>query len=177
MDEFDPVPSGDSTDGSRRWQKGTDTFGRVYAVLLGTSTPTPYTEIAETADCSPNAAKKHLDRLTEMGIAEADTDGRPAKYARNDGYLEWQEASRIANALSVEEIRDRVRELEAQRTAYEERFETTDPATLSAVDAKSHDAIHDRMEALSDWRSIIRDVRLYDLARRLAENDGHLIPV
>jgi predicted ArsR family transcriptional regulator len=176
MDEFDPVPSPESENGSRRWQEGTDTFGRVYAVLLGIRSPTPYTEIAETADCSPNAAKKHLDRLTEMGIAESDTDGRPAKYARNDGYLEWQEASRIANALSVEEIRDRVRELEAKRTTYEERFETTDPATLSAVDAETHDAVHERMEALSDWKSIIRDVRLYDLARRLAENDGHLIP-
>jgi hypothetical protein len=111
-----------------------------------------------------------------MGIAEADTGGRPAKYARNDGYLEWQEASRIANALSVEEIRDRVQELETQRATYEERFETTDPTTLSAFDSDTHESIHDRMEALSDWQSIIRDVRLYDLARRLAENDGHLIP-
>lgn len=176
MAEFDPVPSAGSEDGSRRWQEGTDTFGRVYAVLLGTSSPTPYTDLAETADCSPNAAKKHLDRLTEMGVAEADTESRPAKYARNEGYLEWQEASRIANALSVEEIRDRVRELEAQRTTYEDRFGTTDPAALSAVDSDTHESIHDRMEALSDWQSIIRDVRLYDLARRLAENDGHLIP-
>jgi hypothetical protein len=57
-------------------------------------------EIADRADCSPNAAKKHLDRLAEMGIARAKKDSRPAAYERNEGYLGWQEASRMAESLS-----------------------------------------------------------------------------
>jgi predicted ArsR family transcriptional regulator len=102
MTEFDPAPEADTTE--RRWQEGTDTFGRVYEVALGVTATTPYTEIAEVADCSPNAAKKYLDRLTEMGIVRADSESRPARYERNEGYLEWKEAGRIADELTIEEI-------------------------------------------------------------------------
>lgn len=176
MDEFDPAPSREPADeGRQRWQAGTDTFGRVYDVALGITTPTPYTEIADIANCSPNAAKKHLERLTEMGIVRADRERRPASYTRNEGYLEWQDASRIARELSVEEIIERVRTLEEKRKAYEERFGTTDPTTVSVFDQDDHDAVHDRMTAVSEWRGITRDIRLYEVARQLAQNDGHLI--
>lgn len=174
MSEFDPAP--DSPRETPRWQDGTDTFGRVYDVVLGLTSPTTYTRVAELADCSPNAAKKHLDRLAEMGIARADRDSRPATYERNDGYLEWQEASRIATDLSLDAIIDRVEALEQRRTEYEAEFGTTDPATVTVFDAEDHDTIHDRMTAVSDWQGVIRDVRLYELARQLSQNDGHLIP-
>jgi hypothetical protein len=62
MTEFDPAPESAT---QRRWQTGTDTFGRVYDVVLGVTSPTAYTEIAELAECSPNAVKKDLDRLAE----------------------------------------------------------------------------------------------------------------
>lgn len=174
MSEFDPAP--DSATRTPRWQDGTDTFGRVYDVALGLTSPTTYTRVAELADCSPNAAKKHLDRLAEMGIARADRDSRPATYERNDGYLEWQEASRIATDLSLDAIIDRVETLEQRRTEYETEFGTTDPATVTVFDADDHDTIHDRMTAVSDWQGVIRDIRLYELARQLSQNDGHLIP-
>ena len=81
--DFDPVP--DAGTGGSRWQDGTDTFGRVYDVTLGLTSPTAYADVADLADCSPNAAKKHLDRLTEMGIARANREGRPATYERKRG--------------------------------------------------------------------------------------------
>ena len=56
MTKFELAPVSDDT--QRRWQTGTDTFGRVYDVVLGVTSPTAYTDIAELADCSPNAAKK-----------------------------------------------------------------------------------------------------------------------
>jgi DNA-binding transcriptional ArsR family regulator len=174
MTGFDPAPTPD--DSRRRWQTGTDTFGRVYDVVLGVTSPTAYTEIAELADCSPNAAKKHLNRLAEMGIARAERDSRPATYERNEGYLEWQEASRIASELSVETIIDRVEALEAQQTEYETRFETTDPTAANVFDHDSHETIHERMAAINEWQSVMRDIRLYELARQLSQNDGHLIP-
>lgn len=111
-----------------------------------------------------------------MGIARADTDCRPARNQRHDGYLEWQEASRIATDLSVDTILDRVEALERQQTEYEAEFGTTDPATVAVFNAEDHETIHDRMTAVSDWQSVIRGIRLYELARQLAQNDGHLIP-
>lgn len=176
MDEFEPAPSTDRDDRADRWQAGTDTFGRVYDVLLAITERTSYAEIASLADCSPNAAKKHLDRLVEMGVARTDPESQPAKYARNDGYLEYQEASRIARELTVEEIVECVRELEAERDAYEAEFDTTDPTTVTVYDRDDHEAVHERMAAVADWQGVIRDIRLYELARQLAQNDGHLIP-
>lgn len=174
MTEFDPAP--DSGTPQRRWQEGTDTLSRVYGVALGIAAPTTYTEIAELADCSPNTAKKHLERLAEMGIVRADRDSRPAQYERNEGYFEWQDASRIATELSIEEIIDRVETLETQRTDYETQFGATDPTVISVFDHEDHGTIHERMVAISDWQGVIRDIRLYELARQLSQNDGHLIP-
>lgn len=170
MDDFDPVPE---TDGSH-WPDDADTFDRVYDVALGLTTPTSCTDVADMAECSPNAAKKHLDRLAEMGIVRADDGARPIRYERDDGYLEWQEASRIARELTDDEIVERVRELEAERTRYEERFNATNPDDVSVFDG-DHDTVHERMATVSDWQAIDRDVRLYELARQLARNDGHLI--
>lgn len=173
MTEFDPAPDAGTLS---HWRDTTDTFGRVYDVALGLTEPTSYPDVAAVADCSPNAAKKHLDRLAEMGIVRADREGRPARYQRNESYLEWQEASRIADGLAVEEIVDRVRRLERRRAEFEERFGTTDPASATVLDGEDHGAIHERMAAVSEWQAVDRDVRLYELARRLAQNDGHLLP-
>jgi len=175
MTEFDPTPESDSD--QRRWHDGTDTFGRVYDVALGITSPTPYTEIADLADCSANAAKKHLERLAEMGIVRAGRDSRPVTYERNEGYLEWQDASRIATELPVEEILERVEELEQRRDEYEARFGTTDPTAVTVFDSGDHKTIHERMTAVSEWQGLIRDIKLYELARQLSQNDGHLIPV
>lgn len=174
MAPFDPDPEPDTDE--RRWQEGKDTFDRIYEVALGTTSPTAYTEIAEQADCAPNTARKHLERLAEMGIVTADRDNRPALYTRNEGYLEWQDASRIANELTVDDIIDRVKELEEQRAAYESQFGTTDPTDVSVFDHDDHETVHERMNAVSDWQGVIRDIRLYELARQLSQNDGHLIP-
>ena len=70
-----------------------------------------------------------------MGIARAERDSRPATYERNEGYLEWQDASRLATELSVEEIIDRVEVLESQRAEYEAQFETKDPTAVNVFDS------------------------------------------
>jgi predicted ArsR family transcriptional regulator len=175
MNEFDPAPQ-DDNNATKRWQADTDTFDRVYDVILGVTTPTAYRDIADWADCSGTTAKKHLDRLAEMGVVQKDGQSRPARYQRDDGYLEWQEASRIADALSVEEIIDRVAELETEQQTYEQRFDTTEPESVTVFDADDNETVHERMQAVSDWQAVKRDLRLYELARQLAQNDGHLIP-
>lgn len=177
MDGFEPVPAEDAIHAIReRWARETDTFGRVYNVLLGVSEPMAYVSIAEMADCSPNAAKKHLNRLVEIGVAQADRSSRPVRYDRNEAYIQWQEGRYIAEELSIEEIIDRVRQLEERREEFENRFESTDPASVSVFDQDDHEAIHERMTAVSEWQAIEREINLYELARRIAQNDGRLLP-
>jgi len=108
-----------------------------------------------------------------MGLVRSDSQSRPASYHRNEGYLEWQDASRIAADLSVGEIIDRVGGLESRREEYEDRFGTSDPTQVSAFDHDDHDTVHKRMTAISEWKGVIRDIRLYELARQLSQNDGH----
>jgi 3-methyladenine DNA glycosylase Tag len=111
-----------------------------------------------------------------MGIVRADRHSRPTRYERNDGYLEWQDVARLAEELTVEEIIERVQRLEDRREEFEERFGTTDPASVSVFGQDDHEAIHEQMGAVSHWQSIDRDIRRYELARQLAQNDGHLLP-
>ncbi|MFC7185529.1 DUF7342 family protein [Halorubrum yunnanense] len=165
MSEFDPGP--DPATGTPRWQDGTDTFGRVCDVVLGLTSPTTYTGVAELANCSPNAAKKHLDRLAEMGIARAGRDSRPATYERYKAYLEWQEASRIATDLSIDAIIDRVEALEQRRTEYEAEFGTTDPATVAVFDADSASSCCPPQPAAPLAASALRFRRIIRLMRNV----------
>jgi len=129
MTEFDPAPTSDDT--QRQWQTGTDTFGRVYDIVLGVTSPTAYTEIAEFADCSPNAAKSTSTAWRRWASLEPIETAAQQHTNENEGYLEWQDASRIATELSIEAIIDRVEALESQRTEYEAQFETTDPTAVN----------------------------------------------
>lgn len=177
MTDFDPVPDQHAVDDVRdRWRERTDTFDRVYDTVLGVTESTSYAEIASIAACSPNAAKKHLDRLAEMGIVRADHDVQPAQYQRNDSYLEWQEATRLSADRTVDELIDRVEELEERRDEFVDEFETDDPSTVSVFDDDDHERVHERMDQLSEWHALERDIRLYELARQISQNDGHLIP-
>ena len=173
MDRIDPTSSSDTGEVRQWWHDEIDTFDRVYDVVLGITELTPYADIAELAACSQNAAKKHLDRLAEMGIVRADRGTRSARYARNDGYLEWQEATRIADELSIDEIIERVERFEEHRNTFEETFDTSDPSEINVFDHDDHEMIHERMEAVSEWQSIDRDIRLYEIAQRITRPHFH----
>lgn len=176
MTDFDPTPAEAAVEDARqRWKGRTDTFSRVYNTILGVDEFTHYPEIAEIANCSPNTAKKHLNRLVEMRIVQQDTNVRSARYRRNDAYLEWYEASQIAEEFPEGKIIDRVRQFESRIQEYEEEFDTDDPSTISVRDQSDHETVHERMEAISEWLSLERDIHLYELAHQLAANDGHLI--
>ena len=61
----------------------------------------------------------------------------------------------------------------------DDRFEQVrdrhQPDDVAVFDHDAHGTIHERMTAVSEWQGLLRDLRLYELARQLAQNDGHLI--
>lgn len=158
------------------WYKEENTFGRVYTAILSITEYTHYPDVAEIADCSANTAKKYLERLVEIGVVQRDPKVKLARYRRNDAYLEWREVTQIAEDLSVSQTIERVEELETQRKEFEEEFGSSDPTTVSVFDAETEDEIHDRMKTVSEWQSIERRIHLYELARQISQNDGHLLP-
>jgi len=157
------------------WEGDHDAFGRVYEAILGISEFTRHIEIAEVARCAPNTAKKHLRRLHQMGIAEYRSSDRAFMFRRNDAYLEWREVTQIAEDHSVQDLAERVRELEAKEAELEEEFGVEGPDTASVYRSDSDRPTHELMQAIGTWNGIQRDIRLYEAARQLQQNDGRLI--
>ena len=177
MSDEDPFPPDDVQGTARaRWIERTDTFDRIHDIAIGLQEPTPLSEIAEAAACSPNAARKHLNRLTAMGILVADRDGRPVRFHRNDAYFEWQRANTLAREHTWEELHHRLEALEQRESSFRDRYETNDPDDVNVFDHESHARIHDVWDDLGEWKTVRRDKRLFDLARRMIENDGHIAP-
>lgn len=149
------------TSAADRWQDDRTTFQRVYDVLVGSQSFLTAQEFAERAVCSATAARNALEQLSEMGIAERQ-DGRPATYRRNDAYFRWKRIESVAREHSLEELQERIDELIAEDEAFQEEYGVPDPDAVSTADlpVDEHDALHERWEDLSTWRTIRRDIRI-----------------
>jgi len=149
----DPEPPNDVVDELREeWNE--ETFDRVMSTILGTSEYTWHREIAEIANCSENSAKKHLDRLVDMGLVQRKPNPNIALYRRNDAYFEWRAVDQAAEQLSAEEIAERVEQLENRREDFEDKFGSANPTSVSVFDAESENAIHERMKEIGEWQGI-----------------------
>jgi predicted transcriptional regulator len=158
-----------------QWANEEETFDRIITAILGMSEYTHYPEVAEIANCSENTAKKHLDRLVNLGIVQREPELELARYRRNEAYFEWRAISRIAKDLSTTEIINKVEQLEDRREEFENKFGSTNPAVVSVFDAESDDAIHERMRTVGEWRSIERQLQMYEVAGRVSQNNGRLV--
>lgn len=148
-------------DASEQWREERTTFERVYDVLLGTESFQSARTLAEHADCSETGARKALEQLVEMGVAEQ-RSGRPTEYRRNESYLEWKRVEALANEHSPETLRTRVDELIEQDEAFQTQYGVPDPDAISTADipVDDHDTLHDRWADLGEWRTTRRDIRL-----------------
>lgn len=89
MSDFNPLPEEGAIETARQqWKERTDTFGRVYYAIIGIREFTRFPLIADSANCSPNSAKKHLERLVDMGLVERCPNTKTARYRRNEAYFE-----------------------------------------------------------------------------------------
>jgi len=167
MDESRPP----DIEASNQWRSDRTTFQRVYDVLSGTTEPVAAAQFAEWADCSENGAREALAQLVEMGIAER-TESHPVTYRRNPSYFRWKRVERLARDHSPVEIRSRLDELAARDTELQEQFGVPDPDAVVENDPiEDHDALHDRLDDLSEWRTIRRDIIVLRRALQRAESD------
>ena len=144
-----------------RWQDERTTFQRVYDVLVGSQSFLTAQEFADRAACSETAARNALEQLAEMGVAER-RDGRPARYRRNNSYFRWKRVESLAREHSPDELQDRLDDLIAEDKAFQDEYGVPDPDAVSTTDlpVDDHDAIQERWENLSEWRTVRRDIKL-----------------
>ena len=167
----DPAPSEEYADEARRrWREDRTTFQRVYDVVTGLTEYAPVGDVADRAACSDDGARDALSQLVEMGVAEK-RDGRPATYRRNESYFRWRRVEELSRDHSAADLRARVEELLEEDEAFQERFDTPDPDAISptAFESVDHEAVHERWDAVSRWRSVRNDVAVLQQAVHRAE--------
>lgn len=156
------------------WSTGTDTFARVYRALLSFDKHVHHSEIADVAECSEPSSRKHLQQLHEMGIARR----RPHTqyYCRNEGYVDWWDANRIAEDVPIEYIMDRIETLEQRCEELENKHEANNPANVvSAQDTDDDLTVSERIEIRSEYEKADRRLRVCEFAVHIATNDGQII--
>ena len=150
------------TSAADRWQDERTTFQRVYDVLVGSQSFLTAQEFADRAACSETAARNALEQLAEMGVVEH-RDGRPARYRRNDSYFRWKRVESLAREHDPDDLHDRLDDLIAEDEAFQDEYEVPDPdavSTAADMPVDDHDAVHDRWEDLSEWRTVRHDIKL-----------------
>ena len=154
-----------------QWRADRTTFQRVYDVLVGTQTWSSAGAFAKRADCSEAGARKVLEQLAEMGIAER-REGRPTTYQRNESYLRWKRIEALAREHSPDELRERVESLIEENETYQAKYGVPDPDAVSTTElaVDDHETLHEYWEDLSEWRTVRRDIRLLRRAVERAES-------
>ena len=144
-----------------RWQDERTTFQRVYDVLVGSQSFLTAQGFADRAECSETAARNALEQLSEMGVAER-RNGRPVRYRRNDSYFRWKRVESLAHEHSPDELQDRLDDLIGEDEAFQDEYGVPAPDAVSTADlpVDDHDALQERWEDLSEWRTVRRDIKL-----------------
>lgn len=161
----------DSSDGPPPFEEvfsGDDVEQRIYGTVLQTRAPTTATAIADRAECDPKTARKYLSWFADLGIV-TQHDGQPITYERNDAYFEWRQVNRLATNHSLDQLRERVQELTARITDYEEIYDASTPVAVDAIavteasDDLSIDVVYGD---LADWTTVRRERARYERARQ-----------
>lgn len=159
-DEHRPPESDFTTELAERLRTA-PTDERVYRIALELYDPTQVSEVATRADCSKNAARRHLRRLTDIGLLTRVTDN-PATFERNESYFEWRRLNRLAE-LDADEYNSRLEELLSEETAYRDRFDAAKPAE---VDPLEYDDPEQIWLELNNWAAIRTEIRDLRRSRR-----------
>ena len=139
---------------------------RVYRTALELYDPTTVAEVAERADCSKNAARRHLKRLTDIGLLTRVMEN-PEAFRRNESYFEWRRLNRLSE-LSDDEYRERLGELLAEDETYKNEYEIETPDDIDPLDYSEYGDAEQVWLDLTNWTAIRREIR--DLRR--SRQDG-----
>lgn len=143
---------------------------RVYRVALQLYDPARVTDVADRADCAPDTARRHLQRLAEIGVVERVTDD-PATYRRNESYFEWRTRQRLAG-LSMSELRDRLETLTTRERAFRERYDAESPAEVDALAHAEYETLEEVWLDLSEWQTVRQRIERLEAVRRRRTSDS-----
>lgn len=153
----------------RTQQQDESTRNRVYAVALQLSEPTRVKDVAERADVSKETAREYLKWFAELGVLKQ-VDESPDTFARNEQYFEWRRIQRL-QAQSEEELLDQLEQLTQKERAFRERFDTSSPDDVDALEHADYDDVESVWMEIREWRTVRRRIRELERARS-GQTDG-----
>ena len=162
-------PESDFSEGLAERVENIPTDERVYQTALELHEPTQVSEVAERADCSKNAARRHLKRLAEIGLLTRVMDN-PESFKRNKSYFEWRRFNRLSE-LTDSEYKKRVGELLSENESYQEQYDVEKPGAIDPLDYTEYGDPEQVWLELNNWEAIQTEIQ--DLRRaRHDENVG-----
>lgn len=142
------------------WTERTDGFDRVRSVLETTRQPTAASEVADAAEVTEKTARKHLERLVDLGVATAVQDGRTTRYRRDPEAWVTRRIRELRADHDREELVDAIAEMREEVQAYRRAHDVDSPEALAATLDPADDAWAD----LAAWRSTERNLALAQAA-------------
>ncbi len=137
---------------------------RVYRVALELYEPTRVAEIAARAECAPDTARRHCQRLADIGVISTESDD-PTTYRRNESYFEWRRMNRLAS-LTEHELQEQLETLTERERAFRERYGEPSPAAVDAVSVGDYERVEDVWQDCSEWETVRRRIERFDAERR-----------
>jgi hypothetical protein len=167
----DGVPSDETVRKEReQWDEGKTVKERIYETALTLRDPTPVSVVADRTECTPESARRHLRWFAEIGIVEPVGEGQPAQFQRNHAYFRWKRANEARRTHSGDELATQLETLLERDRAYQDKYDVSDPAQVSAFDIADPDD-HDALEAIwtdvNDWLTVREEQRVLEHAQRL----------
>lgn len=144
---------------------------RVYRVALELQESTRVATVADRADCATDTARRHLQRLVDIGVLTQD-GADPATFSRNESYFEWRKRNRLAE-LSPEERQERLRTLTERAATFRERYDAETPGAVEALAHADHSEVEQVWRDLSEWETVRERIeRLEAVRKERSENAG-----
>jgi len=174
MNEFDPDPSAAARSEEQAvWTESEDTRRRIQSVITGLQEPATVTAVADRAACSANAARKHLEEFAALGVVHQIEDPSGTRYVRNEAYIRWQRANKLATTNTAEELLTTLAELEDRDEQFQARFDEPTPEMVELSAELTHADLEERIEALSEWATVRTAIDRHKEAVRIARRTDH----
>lgn len=149
-----PDDTTEGAPGEKAWKEHTSGFDRVQSVALTLSEPRSAAWIAGEALVAENTARRHLQRLAELNVLTAETDGDARTYYPDPVYVRTRELRALVDEHDRDELTALAADLKADVEQWREEYDASSPngVRLHAIDdAVSAAEARERRHVASDW--------------------------
>jgi len=146
------------------WIEDTDSFDRVKTVLRQTTQHKSANEISNIAEVSEKTAKKNLDKLAGLNVAEKISTGNGSLYRRSKDWYLNKEIDRLRKEATIEEIKQGIERMNDDISEYRDKYGVEKPEDL-LVQLEPDDG-REAWVDLSEWETTEKNLAIAKAAVR-----------